>query len=521
MPSAVSQAVASAFPATERAPAVLLPYQQAWVADRSQVKVCEKSRRVGLSWGEASDCALIAASSRDAGGDDCWYIGYNQDMAKEFIRDVAFWAKHYNLAAGEMEEVVFKDEDKDILTFVIKFASGFRVTALSSRPSNLRGKQGVVVIDEAAFHDDLQGLIKAAMALLMWGGKVRIISTHDGDANPFNELVLDCRAKKVPYSLHRIEFKQAVAQGLFQRICLSTGKEWSPEAEAAWVAELYAFYGDHATEELDVIPSSGSGAWLTRSLIEAVMRPEIPVVRLAKPAEFVLEPAHIREAEIRDWCEETLKPLLAALDPDLDHFLGEDFARSGDLTCLWPVAQGRDLKLKTPFVVELRNIPFEQQKQIVFYILDRLPRFRAAAFDARGNGQYLAEVAMQKYGATRVAQVMLTAEWYRENMPRVKAVFEDRTIDAPKDADVLADLRLVRMEKGVAKVPEGARTRGSDGKERHGDAAIALAMAGFAAWSMEGGAIEYTAAPTRADRWDGKPADQDNVDEATAVRGAW
>ena len=27
-----------------------------------------------------------------------------------------------------------------------------------------------VLIDEAAFHDDLPGLIKAAMAMLIWGG---------------------------------------------------------------------------------------------------------------------------------------------------------------------------------------------------------------------------------------------------------------------------------------------------------------------------------------------------------------
>lgn len=502
------------------APAVLLPYQQAWVADAAPVKVCEKSRRVGLSWAEAADAALAAAAAPGAGGDDTWYIGYNQDMAKEFIRDVGAWAKHYQLAASEMEEEVFKDEDRDILTFVIKFASGFRVTALSSRPSNLRGKQGRVVIDEAAFHDDLQGLIKAAMALLMWGGKVRIISTHDGDANPFNELVLDCRAGKVPYSLHRIEFQEAVRQGLYRRICLATGKQWSAQGEAEWVAGMYAFYGDHAAEELDVIPASGSGAWLTRAMIEAVMRPEIPVLRLALPDHFALEPAHIREAEIRDWCEEALKPLLARLDPNADHFLGEDFARSGDLTTLWPLAQSRDLRLKTPFVVELRNIPFEQQKQIVFYLIDRLPRFRAGAFDARGNGQYLAEVAMQKYGAGRIAQVMLSTEWYRAHMPRLKAAFEDRAIDAPKDADILADLRLVRMEKGVAKVPEAARTRGADGKDRHGDTAIALALAGFAAWEMEAAPIEFTAAPSRAERWDARPDDQD-ADAAPAIAGAW
>lgn len=475
------------------APTVLLPYQQDWIADQAAVKVCEKSRRVGLSWAEAADAALTGAADRSAGGDDTWYIGYNQDMAKEFIRDVGFWAKHYQLAAGEMEEEVIKDEDKDILTFVIKFASGFRVTALSSRPSNLRGKQGRVVIDEAAFHDDLQGLIKAAMALLMWGGRVRIISTHDGDANPFNELVLDCRAKKVPYSLHRIEFKAAVAQGLFKRICLSTGREWTPGAETAWVAEIYAFYGDHAAEELDVIPSSGSGAYLTRAQIEACMLEAIPVLRLALPDGFSLLAAHLREAEVQDWCEQQLLPHLLALDPQQDHFFGEDFARSGDLTAIWPLAQTKTLDLVTPFVVELRNVPFEQQKQILFYLVSRLPRFRAGAMDARGNGQYLAEVAMQKYGPTRIAQVMLSTEWYRENMPPFKAAIEDRSLVLPKDADVLADLRTVRMEKGVAKVPENARVRGSDGRDRHGDTAIALVMATFAVFQMEPAPIEFKA----------------------------
>ncbi len=374
-------------------PTVLLPYQQAWVADKAQVKVCEKSRRVGLSWAEAADAALTAAAGHGAGGDDCWYIGYSQDMAKEFIRDVGSWAKHYQLAAGEMQEAIFKDEDRDILTFVIKFASGFRVTALSSRPSNLRGKQGVVVIDEAAFHDALQGLLKAAMALLMWGGKVRIISTHDGDLNAFNELVLDCRAGKVPYSLHRVEFGEAVRQGLYQRICLSTGKTWSPAAESAWVASMYAFYGDHGAEELDVVPSSGTGAWLTRALIESCMVPDIPVLRLSMPNSFTLQASHLREAEIRDWCEAELAPLLSRLDPHLDHFLGEDFARSGDLSALWPLTMTRTLQRLTPFVVELRNIPFEQQRQILFYLVDRLPRFRHGALDGRGNGHYLAEVA--------------------------------------------------------------------------------------------------------------------------------
>ena len=153
---------------TARTPAVLLPYQQKWCADTTAVKVCEKSRRIGLSWGEAADTALLAASQQ---GIDSWYIGYNKEMALEFIRDCGNWAKAYGLAAGEIEETeeIFKegDEEKAILAYVIRFASGWRITALSSRPSNLRGKQGRVIIDEAAFHEDLAELMKAAMALLM------------------------------------------------------------------------------------------------------------------------------------------------------------------------------------------------------------------------------------------------------------------------------------------------------------------------------------------------------------------
>ena len=469
---------------SELSPFVLLPYQQAWLADQSPVKLCEKSRRVGLSWAEAADASLTGASAADAGGDDTWYIGYNQDMAKEFIRDAAFWAKHYGLAASEMEEAIFVDEGKDIVTFAIRFASGFRVTALSSRPSNLRGKQGRVVIDEAAFHDDLGGLIKAAMALLMWGGKVRIISTHEGDKNLFNEIIQDCRAGKLPYSVHRIEFKEAVAQGLFKRICLSTRREWSPEAEAEWVASIYAFYASNASEELDVIPGTGAGAYLSRALIESCMQLGIPVLRLALSDAFTQEPKLMREAEVDDWCKEHLAPLLRKLDTNLAHYFGEDFARSGDLTVIWPLEETRELRLVTPFVLELRNVPFEQQKQILFYMVDRLPRFRAGAMDARGNGQYLAEVAMQRYGALRIAQVMLSVEWYRENMPRMKAAFEDQTLAIPKDADILGDLRAVQLDRGVAKVPDNAHTRGSDGRDRHGDAAVAIAMATYAVFQM-------------------------------------
>ena len=247
---------------------VLFPYQQRWVADTHQVKIAEKSRRIGLTWGEAANSALEAAS---ANGQDTWYLGYSKDMAIEFIRDCAFWVGHYQLAAEAMEETVIEDEGNDILAFRIKFASGHRVTALSSSPRNLRGKQGRVIIDEAAFHPDLKALLTSAFALLIWGGSVSIISTHLGVGNYFNELIQEVREGRKPYSLHRITFNDAIEDGLCKRVFASTGRKWSPEAQVAWENEIRAIYRPNDAEELDCVPSSSSGAYLSRGLIESRM----------------------------------------------------------------------------------------------------------------------------------------------------------------------------------------------------------------------------------------------------------
>ena len=473
---------------TRPAPSILLAYQRSWVADRAKVKVIEKSRRIGLSWAEAADDALFAAS--ESAGDDVWYIGYNKDMAEEFISDCGWWAVQYDLAAGEVEEEVFRDQGKDILAFRIRFASGNKIVALPSRPSNLRGKHGRVVIDEAAFHDDLGELLKSAMALLIWGGQVRVISTHDGEANPFNVLVQDCRSGRKPYSVHRVDFDEALEQGLYQRICLKSGQPWSQEAQIAWRQEIIDAYGDTAQEELFCVPSQGSGSFLSRALVEQCLDGGIPVIRYSQKDEFASRPKLWRETMVDDWCAEVLLPLLAAMDPSRQSFFGEDFGRSGDLSVIIPLQERQDAVFRAPFIIELRNMPFEQQRQILFYVVSRLPRFRHGSLDARGNGQYLAEVAMQKFGADRISQVMLSESWYRDNMPPYKAAFEDRSILLPKDADIIEDHRAFKMIRGIARLPE-TKNVGKDRQKRHGDSGIAGVLAWHATRQDGGGEVSY------------------------------
>lgn len=474
---------------------LLLPYQQAWIADESQLKVEEKSRRTGLTWAEAADDVLQA--SRE-GGQNVYYIGYNQDMAIEFIEACGMWAKSFNQLASSAEEGLWEDGKEDIKTYTIRFpGSGRRIVALSSRPANLRGKQGIVVIDEAAFHDQLGELLKAAMALLIWGGKVRVISTHNGVTNTFNELVQDIRSEKRKGSVHKITFQQAIKQGLYRRVCLRSGVEWSAAGETAWMADVYSFYGDAAEEELDVVPSLSAGAYLSGMLIESRMQ-DAPVIRLAKKDDFAQWPESVRRQEILAWCDAQLFPLLQQLDRTKEHAFGEDFARNGDLSVFAPGEIGQDLVRRVPFLVELHNIPFKQQEQILFFILDRLPRLRSAAFDARGNGQQMAEAAADRYGHERVVQVMLSDKWYGENLPIFKAAFEDATIEVPRDADVAADLRALKVIDGTPKLPKG-KTNDKGKGQRHGDSAIALALMHF---SSRQDTIEYAYHPVGKDQDD-------------------
>jgi phage FluMu gp28-like protein len=477
-------------------PDVFLTYQQKLMASVSQfaVVVWEKSRRTGFSWAAAAIATLTAASTRAAGGMDALYIGYNLEMAREFIDYVGEWAKLLNEAASEVDEEIFTDPDhpeKEIKAFRVTFASGFKVLALPSVPRSLRGLQGLVIIDEAAFHDDLNGVMKAAFALLIWGGKVLIISTHDGDANPFNVLVQDIRAGRLPYHLGRTTFDDALTDGLYKRICLTTGAEWSPEAEATWRAEIIAFYGSSADEELFAIPSAGSGAYLSAALIEARMQDGIPVIRLDLPPSFLMMAEHLRQAEIRDFCERELRPILETLDPNDPTTFGHDFGRKRDLSVFWPLVIRKNLVKFTPFALEMRNVPYEAQRQILFYITDRLPRFRAGKLDATGNGGFLAEAMLQRYGE-RIEAVMLNEPWYRDNMPRWKAEFEDGTIIIPRDREIGDDHRLVKLVRGVGRIPE-ERT-GEVGKKRHGDSAVASALA-VAASRAEVMIYEYEPAP--------------------------
>jgi phage FluMu gp28-like protein len=470
-------------------PSVLLPYQARAVnlLDAGcPVLFVEKSRRIGLTWGLAAYAVLRAGRQKSARGMDVMYISFSREMTREFIDACAMWARAFDMAATAAEETLFDGDDtKAINAFRIKFASGFEIMALSSAPRGLRGKQGVVIIDEAAFVDDLGALLKSAMAFTMWGGQVVVCSTHLGADNEFNVQIQDILAGRSNYAHMSITLDQALEQGLYKRIALVTGEVWSPAAEAKWRQGVIDRYRDNIDEECYCVPSMSSGAWLPAPLIEARMTVDTPVLRLELPADYLYR-HRLDQMILMAPFMEALKAQLAALDLTPQFAFGSDFARSIDLTTGSLMAIEAQLKRREVLAYELRNVPGDEQKLIAKTILDHVRgRLVGAAFDATGMGWTVAEDMGRLFGLREdpegsglIMAVKFTEEWYRLNMPPLKAAFEDDALALIKDADHLSDLRAIKVIRGIARVPP--LREGDTGKKRHGDHAIAVALAHWA-----------------------------------------
>ncbi len=165
---------------------------------------------------------------------------------------------------------MLEEGDRKFYTYSIQASTGKEILAMTSSPRGFRskGRPGDrAIINEAAFVDDLAAVLKAVRAFRIWGGQVRIVSTHNCEGSEFAHLCKAIREGTQPRPIHKVTFRYALDQSLYKRICEVTRETWSQEAKEQWEAEVRAKYGEDVAEELDCIPASGTDHWLSWPLI--------------------------------------------------------------------------------------------------------------------------------------------------------------------------------------------------------------------------------------------------------------
>jgi phage FluMu gp28-like protein len=445
----------------------LLPYQEEAIARArgTSLFVCEKSRRTGMTLAFAHEAVAIASAAQ--GAMNVFYLSYNQDMTREFMDDCAQFCDQALAQGADFKHKVTRKR--------IEFPGNKAISALNSAPRSLRGKQGMVIIDEAAFVNDLPEVMKAAKALIMWGGRIVVISTHNGAENAFSGLVEDVRMERTPGDVMRLTLNDALDQGLHKCISKAANQNWSETAQSEWETNLRASYGESAAEELDVIPARAPATWLDRPTIEAAMTKEHKVIRLNLPEELNLQTTRERTEWMEDWIDHNVTPLIANFDSIKPSFFGQDFARSSDLSVIMAGQFDDDAVLQCLINIEMRGVHFDLQLQLLRNLCNAMPEFTAGYMDAGGNGADIAEKMQQEFGKTHITCIKATDASYHAMMPRLKRRIEDCTIAMPRDEGVVTDLRLVRMKNGTPRISERTSINIDGAKNRrHGDTTIAL-----------------------------------------------
>lgn len=424
----------------------MLPYQSAWIKDPAILKIMEKSRRVGISYGTAYD--LVRQHSHEDNRADSWVSSRDEPSAKLFLRDCKTFAKALNIGAQSLGERIV-DEDGNS-AYVLRFANETDINSLSSNPDAFAGKGGNVTLDEFALRKDPKMAWDIAAPSMDWGGRLGIISTHRGSNNYFNTLIREVREKGNPkgISLHRVTLQDALDQHFLWKLQtkLPTGDPRLEMDEGAYYDYIRARASDEESfkQEYMCVPADDAGAFLEYALIDACTY-----------------------AAGVEW-EYSLSQAKACQNP---LYAGIDIGRVNDLTSMTVLEKvgGHYFKRKR---IDLQGMPFSRQEQILYPWAEVC---RRVCVDSTGLGMQFAERLQDKFGTYRVEGVNFTGPVKEELAYPVRTAFEDHAISIPFGDKLLeSDLRAVKKETTASGNIRFTAERGEGG---HADRFWGLALA--------------------------------------------
>jgi len=427
-------------------PEYFLPYQNRWLLDESQIKIWEKSRRIGAtyvqSYEDVRDCVKKKVPA-------VWFSSADETAAREYIEYCKIWTKLFHTTAEFLGAQVI-DSERNIKTFVIEFSNGTKIYALSSNPKAFRSKGGKVVLDEFAHHDNPMDMWRAAKPVTTWGFPLRILSTHNGKSSLFYHFIEAVKNKKLNWSHHYTDIYTAVEEGLVDKIYQ---RKTTRREKEEWIQEQRENCFDENTwlQEYCCQPIDEASAFLTYEMITACEKYDLNIP-------------------------------LDQITGDL--YIGMDIGRKKHLSVIWVLEKIGDIKF-TRKVHVIEKAPFHAQREILFQYLSH-PKFRRACIDATGLGMQLAEEAQLAFGKYHVEAVTFSPKVKEELAYPLRSAFEDKTIFIPSDPEIREDLHSVRK---IVTASGNIRFDVSSTTDSHADRFWALALANHAANDQYAGPI--------------------------------
>ncbi len=461
-------------------PKYFTPYQTRWKDDPARLRICVKSRQVGMSYVDAYDSVLKAAIKH---GRDVWVMSRDEVQAHQYFLHCKRWARILKYAATDFGEQIFTMANgKPVKVSVLTFASGASIYTLSSNPDAIVGKSGHVKLDEFALHKDQRTLYAVAKPVIQWGGTLSIISTHRGIGTVFNQILRDIkeRQNRMGWSLHEIPIEAAVAQGLVQKINAATGANDTPEE---WMARQHAECIDEEQwkQEYCCVPADESAAFITHQMITTCEDSSIRLMSLDE-----LE-AYLAGSPLPSSIHQSTNPSIPwsgegqghsqLSTPNSQLFLGMDVARKRNL-CVIDVGEKIGDVVWDRLRIELHDKPFSEIKANLYPLL-RLPQLHRACIDASGLGTQLAEEAKDCFG-WKVEPITFTAPLKEELAFGLRRDFEDCRLRLVRDDKLRADLR--GLKKLVT--PSGNIRFAGEADDSHCDRTWAKALRQYAARNL-------------------------------------
>ncbi|WAC20991.1 hypothetical protein OVA24_06295 [Luteolibacter sp. SL250] len=398
----------------------MLEYQEKWIRDTSIMKLMEKGRRIGISYGSSYED--VRRHSLATNRLQTWVSSRDELTARQYVRDCMGFARILHVAATDCgEKVLTDDKGNSHSVHVIDFASA-PLHSLSSNPDAFAGRGGYVKLDEFALRKDPGSVYAIAGPTIDWGGALAIISTHRGSGNYFNTLIREIKEKGNPkaFSYHRVTLQDALDQGFLWKLQTKL-VEGDPRLEMD-EADYFTYQRKRARDEETFqqeymcVPADDAAAFLEYALIDACCYKE------GEAWEYTLEDAR-----------RCTNPLYAGLD----------IGRTHDLTSLIILEKVGGVYFVRKRI-DLHKMMFSTQESVIYPWLEVC---RRTCIDRTGLGMQFAERAAERFGSYKIEGVNFSGPVKEDLAYPVRSAFEDLGIRIPfGDDPFISDLRKIRKE---------------------------------------------------------------------------